>query len=462
MKRTTPLDRYFNELCPDFRIESWTPSDSSLSEASEMFLNNPSTLDLQGRYLAEAIYLDSLKQSDVDEGIERYIKRYTSKNYGSDPVRVAAINHLCRDASTNHENVTSQTLIELLTERCVTAPANHNREPLPLNCMKDVQESTRFGGIVFLPKDAEVIVIGDTHGDLASTRHIINEIKTSGALDRGAYAVFLGDYTSNGVRSWQNLAEILSFQQEHPDSVVLLSGNHEFRESYITVLNEYLSVHWDRFTVTELPDSLQDRLPKNDNHYGHLRLELVRSFGFAEGERIYSMCAEWGLTLPYICISDNLMISHSLGKLDSELELAELLYSKQHDIDSIRLFGYEVWQMRRASLHSALINNREISAQLLSDFSQVLNVDQFVVGHCHYRSGDTLHLGDNTVTTIVSSEPFSLDSGHYMYQQMMLERSEKRHVENLTAGDAVAGYLLFSAEKQGERKMRFSKLTASV
>ncbi|MFT4726334.1 MAG: hypothetical protein ACI9UN_000829 [Granulosicoccus sp.] len=404
----------------------------------------------QAKYLAEANFLDSLRPDRVVEGIECYIKQYVSHHFGDDQVKLHAIEQLCADASANVANKDSEHLAQLLRDPHSRLCMDSTEELTSLHRMKDVQILKRFGDIVFLPPNAEVIVIGDTHGDLDSTRKIIAYITSSGAIERGAFVVFLGDYANNGLKSWQNLAEIIEFQNAYPNAVVLLSGNHEFKESYLTALSQYLNTHWERFSAEELPANLQDRLPHLGNHYGHMRLDLVRSFGFEEGERLYSACFEWGLGLPCMCISGDLMISHSLGKLASQdVQLSDLLHCKQIDVVNLRQLGYETWSACRPSLHSALINSRTITSELINEFSRVLEVKQFVVGHCHYRSGDTLRFGDNSVTTIVSSAPFSPDSGHYMYQQMMVERDKKRCEENLSENDATAGYLTFATNQDG-------------
>ena len=155
------------------------------------------------------------------------------------------------------------------------------------------------------------------------------------------------------------------------------------------------------------------------------------------------------------------MISHSLGKLEGhDLDLPNLLTCKQDDITNLQSLGYETWSARRPSLHSALINNRTMTTDLIDEFSRVLDVDNFVVGHCHYRSGDTLEFGRQTLTTIVSSEPYSTDSGHYMYQQMVVERTKKRDEENLSQHDAKAGYLTFATNRvdQAKRQMTLNNI----
>lgn len=189
----------------------------------------------------------------------------------------------------------------------------------------------RVGDVVFLPRDARIVVVGDTHGDLKSTQTIIRQLEAAGWLTSGGYVVFLGDYVHNGLRSWQNVIEILRLQQRYPKSVVLLSGNHEFEESLQMALNEYFNVHWQRFSNREVPAILHDRLMQPDNHYGHMRLQLMQDFGYEAGESLYAAYAEWGLRLPYICLSDSLMISHSLGLPDDGVPSVSSIVNGKRD-----------------------------------------------------------------------------------------------------------------------------------
>lgn len=305
---------------------------------------------------------------------------------------------------------------------------------------------------MFLPHDARIIVVGDTHADLSSTQKIINQLEATQWIDSGGYVVFLGDYVHNGIRSWQNVLEILRLQQRHPQAVVLLSGNHEFKESLPMALNEYFNVHWQRFANREVPIELQNRLIQQDHHYGHMRLQLIKEFGYEAGERIYAAYAEWGLRLPYICLSNSLMISHSLGLPEGiEPTVTAIVNGKSDDAHLMRQQGYAAWHAQRQSVHSALVNNRVFSTELLNSFNRLLGAKEFVVGHCHYRSGDTVQYGKHQVTTIVSSSPTSQDSATYMYQQMCIDRHAMRNLENLTDGDAVAGYLRFNVADSADR-----------
>ena len=91
-------------------------------------------------------------------------------------------------------------------------------------------------------KNAAVYIIGDTHGDWASTQQIIEEIMRNTSFNsrdesHNPYVVFLGDYVNNGLKNIENLMGILKFQAAFPGRVILLNGNHEFNETYHTALN---------------------------------------------------------------------------------------------------------------------------------------------------------------------------------------------------------------------------------
>ena len=452
--RKAALAQFLKELCPEFQFDDWSAGDNALANQTRQFIDNDSLWLQQGRYLAESICLDSFRQDNIVEGIDRYIKQYARLHLTRDRKKMDAIGRLCRDAAHGQANQHSVHLGRLLATSQRNSAHSLPDFPCTVDQFADISDIRRCGDIVFLPKHAEIIVVGDTHGDFSSTQKLVREISDSGAIDRGAYVVFLGDYVNNGVKSYQNLIEIIQFQQKYPGSVVLLSGNHEFKESYLTALGQYFFTHWDRFSPDELPVELQDRQPDRDNHYGHLRLDLIRSFGYETGEQLYSACFEWGLSLPCVCVSGDIMLSHSLGKLaNRKISFTDLITCKQQDALFLQQHGYETWNAVKPSLHAQLINNRIMTSALLDEFNRALGVDTFVVGHCHYRSGDTLRFDSNKLSTIVSSAPFSADSGHYMYQQMWVERSKKRQLENLVDGNATAGYLHFAGVRTDQRRM---------
>jgi len=66
------------------------------------------------------------------------------------------------------------------------------------------------------------IFVGDTHGDLDATHHVIEKY-----LKPENIIIFLGDYVDRGPHSLENIIYLLSLKLEHSKNLFLLQGNHE-------------------------------------------------------------------------------------------------------------------------------------------------------------------------------------------------------------------------------------------
>ena len=99
-----------------------------------------------------------------------------------------------------------------------------------------------------------------------------------------------------------------------------------------------------------------------------------------------------------------------------------------------------------------MTTNRAIDAALLEEFS-VLGVTHIAVGHSHYRSGDILHHAPLLVT-ICASHPDSPDSGHYIVQEMHINRERKRDQEALPPGDAYPCFVSFVPVQRPNRTLK--------
>ena len=71
-------------------------------------------------------------------------------------------------------------------------------------------------------RSGQAIFVGDTHGDLAATKRIIERYPLSENK-----IVFLGDYVDRGPSSMENLNTLLQLKLRHPRNLFLLMGNHE-------------------------------------------------------------------------------------------------------------------------------------------------------------------------------------------------------------------------------------------
>lgn len=66
--------------------------------------------------------------------------------------------------------------------------------------------------------------IGDIHGNAVLLDALLEKMRAEGAAEQ---VIFLGDYVDRGQHSSDVLAQIFKMQQECPDNVVCLMGNHE-------------------------------------------------------------------------------------------------------------------------------------------------------------------------------------------------------------------------------------------
>jgi predicted phosphodiesterase len=84
--------------------------------------------------------------------------------------------------------------------------------------------------LIELELDKRTVFIGDTHGDLDTTKKIVEKFQL-----KDHRLVFLGDYVDRGEKSKENLDFLLKFRAENSSDVIMLLGNHEtysLREYY--------------------------------------------------------------------------------------------------------------------------------------------------------------------------------------------------------------------------------------
>lgn len=91
-----------------------------------------------------------------------------------------------------------------------------------------LQNGTVREEFIHLQVPENTVIVGDLHGDLASLDRILHEIDHEAFLaNRNNKLIFLGDYIDRGSGSVAVLYTICKLKEDHPDSVVLMRGNHE-------------------------------------------------------------------------------------------------------------------------------------------------------------------------------------------------------------------------------------------
>jgi hypothetical protein len=79
--------------------------------------------------------------------------------------------------------------------------------------------------ILKVPK-APCVFIGDTHGDLAASKMIVEKYLSN----ENNTLIFLGDYVDRGYAQLENVLFLFSLKREYPKRILLLRGNHEEEE----------------------------------------------------------------------------------------------------------------------------------------------------------------------------------------------------------------------------------------
>ena len=93
---------------------------------------------------------------------------------------------------------------------------------------KSVRGGTVAGGLVEIQELEGLAVVSDLHGDSESLSKILGEINYEQFLENPLNKlVFLGDYVDRGSDSIGVLHSICWLKHQHPDSVILMRGNHE-------------------------------------------------------------------------------------------------------------------------------------------------------------------------------------------------------------------------------------------
>lgn len=122
------------------------------------------------------------------------------------------------------------------------------------------------GGLMSLKIPDNTIIIGDLHGDVDSLFHILIEVKFRQFLSNpDNKMIFLGDYIDRGSDSTGILHTICRLKRKYPDSVVLMSGNHEAIEKF-------------HFLAHDLPKELDSRYGLRSKFVYEQLLLLFRLF----------------------------------------------------------------------------------------------------------------------------------------------------------------------------------------
>lgn len=102
------------------------------------------------------------------------------------------------------------------------------------------------GGLVELHDFDRLLVMGDIHGDMRAMSSVLDLAESENLFYPRNKLVFLGDYVDRGSDSVGILQRVCQLKHRHPDSVVLMRGNHEAPSEF-------------PFSSHDLPYAMKDR-----------------------------------------------------------------------------------------------------------------------------------------------------------------------------------------------------------
>lgn len=104
------------------------------------------------------------------------------------------------------------------------------------------------GTLVEIREVDNLIVVSDLHGDFECFSQILKEINYASYLsDARNKLVFLGDYVDRGSDSVAVLYSVCQLKAEHPNSIVLMRGNHEAPSEFPFASHDFPFQLVDRF-----------------------------------------------------------------------------------------------------------------------------------------------------------------------------------------------------------------------
>lgn len=84
----------------------------------------------------------------------------------------------------------------------------------------------REPSLIELDSVEKVLIVGDTHGDYQISKRLIDRF----LKEKDLLIVILGDYVDRGPQQVENVNFLFLKKKEHPEKIVLLRGNHEWRD----------------------------------------------------------------------------------------------------------------------------------------------------------------------------------------------------------------------------------------
>ena len=180
------------------------------------------------------------------------------------------------------------------------------------------------GSLLEIQEVDNLVVVSDLHGDYECFSQILNEIDYASYLsDARNKLVFLGDYVDRGSNSVAVLYSVFQLKAEHPDSIVLMRGNHEAPSEF-------------PFTSHDFPFQLVDRFGEIAAKAIYIKtLQLFKELVIAAIVADRLLLVHGGLPTGEMMSNYRTLLSSAQENHTQNRVLEEVLWNDPRQIDSI-------------------------------------------------------------------------------------------------------------------------------
>ncbi len=271
----------------------------------------------------------------------------------------------------------------------------------------NMEDKYRQGDLVVLPKEGDVVVMGDLHGNLKNFNKVVSAIDLASHPNRH---LILQEpthtYEAQEDRSFLLIDEIVFLKSQYPHQVHIILGNHELSE----------------ITGKEIL--------KGGICYNILFLEGMKKEYGQEFDAIRELMLDFMKTMPLACIAPNkIFICHSTP-LKKYVHHYSLSFFRQ---------GTGNKEKDKAMVEK-LVWGRDLSQQAADEFATRVGCDILIVGHTACKRGyqvpNTRHIILDSKGNFAATLHFKL---HRSYTQKYLIKNciqyiHKKAVEKILDG----------------------------
>ena len=242
-----------------------------------------------------------------------------------------------------------------------------------------------------------VLYVGDTHGDLETSKKIFTDIGQK-ILAAGGVIILVGDYVDRGRQSLANFLFWLYLKEKYPDQIIMLRGNHETEE-----MNRKYGKSWYPQLVPKAKTAIK-------TIYSQLPISAIR-LACTGNSLINAVLAIHGGSM-YLATNSPLKDKYNY--------MVGAYFSESNNTNSplwneFKEYIREKWKSTIEGTNARKGGYGKIAGKRIVEILKTLGFSSVVTGHTHENED----MFDSSVHTLMSTGKGSNDS-HFIYKNTII------------------------------------------